>query len=302
MHLTTRFPRPSLTTRIMVSGITILVLTGLTLGDGSVFAADSPPLLIVPPSKVTLHLAVPLPEGVKLQRADTWQLVEIELPEVRTPAQLVPAIAADGTAAERGGRLVADILPRKGVSQPRRFRLERAKAAAVDAAKGFQLEDLDNKSLKLSDGDSPLLVYNYGVITNESVPEGNHLRSRGCYVHPLWGLHGEVLTDDFPKDHYHHHGVFWTWPHIGIEETEYNLWAGDKIKDEFVRWICRETGPVAAVLAVENGWFVGQRKVMIERGRTRSRASRDRSTSSSPGSRSRGRSRFGAPGARAMVG
>jgi hypothetical protein len=81
----------------------------------------------------------------------------------------------------------------------------------------------------------------------------------------LWGLNGEVLTDDFPADHYHHHGVFWTWPHIGIEGKEYDLWAGDQIEDRFVRWITRQTGPVAAVLAVENGWFVGQRKVMIER-------------------------------------
>ena len=84
-------------------------------------------------------------------------------------------------------------------------------------------------------------------------------------MHPLWGLNGEVLTDDFPKDHYHHHGVFWTWPHVGIDGKEHNLWAGDTIHDRFVRWIAREAGPAAAVLGVENGWFVGEKKVMIER-------------------------------------
>jgi hypothetical protein len=134
-----------------------------------------------------------------------------------------------------------------------------------NAGKGFQFTAVDDKSLKLTDGDAPVLVYNHGLITSERVPEKDRRRSRACYVHPLWGLNGEVLTDDFPKDHYHHHGIFWTWPHIGIDGKEYNLWDGDNIHDKFVRWIAREVGPVAAVLAVENGWFVGDKKVMIER-------------------------------------
>ena len=61
-----------------------------------------------------------------------------------------------------------------------------------------------------------MLVYNHGVITDEKVPAKDARRSRACYIHPLWGLNGEVLTDDFPKDHYHHHGVFWAWPHVEI--------------------------------------------------------------------------------------
>lgn len=81
----------------------------------------------------------------------------------------------------------------------------------------------------------------------------------------MHGLDGEVLTDDFPLDHYHHHGIFWTWPHVEIAGHEYNVWTGADIDNRFVRWIARQTGPVAAVLAVENGWFVGEKKVMIER-------------------------------------
>jgi hypothetical protein len=52
---------------------------------------------------------------------------------------------------------------------------------------------------------------------------------------------------------------------VRIEGEQYDLWAGAKIQDRFVRWLCRETGPTAAVLAVENAWFVGGRKVMTER-------------------------------------
>ncbi|GAG17536.1 unnamed protein product, partial [marine sediment metagenome] len=74
------------------------------------------------------------------------------------------------------------------------------------------------------------------------------------------------LTDDFPRDHYHHHGVFWAWPYVGVGKKTYNLWwHGGGIAPKFVRWLDRQTGPVAAILGVENGWFVGEKKVMIER-------------------------------------
>jgi hypothetical protein len=129
----------------------------------------------------------------------------------------------------------------------------------------FQFRDLNDKSIELREGDRPVFAYNHGVITNPKVPAKDARRSRACYVHPLYGLDGEVLTDDFPKDHYHHHGIFWAWPHVGIDGKEYDLWVYNNIQQRFVRWIAREAGPVAAVLAVENGWFVGDKKVMIER-------------------------------------
>lgn len=40
--------------------------------------------------------------------------------------------------------------------------------------------------------------------------DGGHTRAN--YIHPLFDLRGEqVLTEDFPDDHRHHRGVFWTW-------------------------------------------------------------------------------------------
>ena len=110
-----------------------------------------------------------------------------------------------------------------------------------------------------------MLVYNHGVVTGEKVPASDSRRSRACYIHPLWGLNGEVLTDDFPKDHYHHHGVFWAWPHVEIENEKHDLWMYKDIAPRFVRWLGRDSGSLVAELGVENGWFVGDRKVMIER-------------------------------------
>ena len=42
---------------------------------------------------------------------------------------------------------------------------------------------------------------------------------RSNYIHPLYTLDGQILTEDFPQDHPHHRGVFWAW---------HQLYIGDK--------------------------------------------------------------------------
>ena len=133
----------------------------------------------------------------------------------------------------------------------------------------FAFREINDKSLGLFDGGKPVLVYNHGVITDPRVPKDDPRRGRSCYVHPVHGLNGEVLTGDFPKDHYHHHGVFWGWPHIEIDGRECDLWTGRGIQQRFVRWIERRVEPAEAVLAVENGWYVGEKKAMVEQVRIR---------------------------------
>jgi len=151
----------------------------------------------------------------------------------------------------------------QGAAGVRRFRVEAA--VKKNDAPAFRFREIDDKSLELLDGDKPVLVYNHGVITNEKIPKNDLRRSRACFAHPIYGLNGEVLTESFPKDHWHHHGLFWAWPHVSIEGKQYDLWVYNNIQQRFVRWICRQSGPVAALLAAENGWFVGDKKVMIER-------------------------------------
>ncbi|MCM4154852.1 DUF6807 family protein [Gramella sp. AN32] len=50
-----------------------------------------------------------------------------------------------------------------------------------------------------------------------SLPYGNSEFTRANYIHPLYGLDGEVLTEDFPEDHPHHHGIFWAWHQLYAE-------------------------------------------------------------------------------------
>src|SRR6516225_6770465 len=95
-----------------------------------------------------------------------------------------------------------------------------AAAAAPGPTTRFRFADVDRTALGLWEGDQLVLVYNHGERTKEGVPAD---RQRSTYIHPLYGLDGEVLTDDFPRDHYHHRGLFWAWPHVRVGSKEYDL-------------------------------------------------------------------------------
>ena len=133
-------------------------------------------------------------------------------------------------------------------------------------AEPFSLKEKNGRTVVVSEGKKPVLAYNFGETECKQLKKTDQRRSRGCYIHPLWDLEGkQIITDNYPRDHRHHHGVFWTWPHVKIDGKEYNLWIDDgKINDRFVRWIEKKVTDKEARLAVENGWFVGDKKVMKE--------------------------------------
>jgi len=222
-------------------------------------AADA--VLRVASSQVELPIAVELPAGVAVDAALPWRLVE-EGSDAWVHAQIGAVPGAEGAAAADRQRVLAVIPPGGDGVQTRSFRLT---AASEGAAAAFEFRETSPTSLELGEGGRPVFVYHQGVITREDLPQQEHRRSRSCYIHPLYGLSGEVLTDDFPRDHYHHHGVWWAWPHVLVDQQGHSLWDGSTIKQTFHKWLVREAGPVAAVLAVENGWYVGDELVMVER-------------------------------------
>jgi hypothetical protein len=232
--------------------------------------AETTPVLTVPASPQELTVTVPLPKGadtgpVRTGSARRWRLIEEGQLQAYIPVEQVAKPNADGTQSN-DSELLAVIPPGKTPAGVRRFRLEPAPERADQRPKtGFALKPLNDKSLELRDGDRPVLVYNFGTVTRDWVPAKDNRRSRGCYVHPLYGLNGEVLTESAPKDHYHHNGIFWAWPHVAIGGHQYDLWTYKDIQQKFVRWLAQQPGPLAATIGVENGWFVGDRKVMIER-------------------------------------
>ncbi len=134
--------------------------------------------------------------------------------------------------------------------------------AGVLCAQGpFVFRDIEGRSLALTEQGRPVFIYNYGLMRKEGAPAD---RARCCYMHPVYAPDGTAVTDDFPRDHYHHRGISWMWPIVRLEGAEYDLWTLKGIRHEFVRWTAREAGARRARLGIENGWYTGDRRVLKE--------------------------------------
>jgi hypothetical protein len=82
----------------------------------------------------------------------------------------------------------------------------------------------------------------------------NGLYPRANYVHPLYGLEGEILTEDFPEDHLHHRGIFWAWHQLYANGQK----AGDGWECKGISWNIKDMEHKAsvdhAVLKVRLTW------------------------------------------------
>ena len=83
----------------------------------------------------------------------------------------------------------------------------------------LRLERHDNGFLFL-DAERPVLFHQ---LKPKSL---NGQSERANYIHPLYGLDGEILTEDFPVDHIHHRGIFWAWHQVLVK--------GHKISDSWL--------------------------------------------------------------------
>jgi hypothetical protein len=125
----------------------------------------------------------------------------------------------------------------------------------------FRFDEEKDGAVKLWDGKQPVLVYHSELVKRAGAAA---VGNRASYVHPVYGLDGEVITDDFPKDHYHHHGLFWGWPHVVIGGKDYDFWKMKGTDILFKRWVKKDAGKDVAVLGVENEWLVGEKPVVRE--------------------------------------
>ena len=74
--------------------------------------------------------------------------------------------------------------------------------------------------MQKKDGGFLFTENNENVLFYQRDPKNQDGKYERCnYIHPLWGIDGTVLTEDFPADHLHHRGIFWAW---------HQVWIGDK--------------------------------------------------------------------------
>jgi len=82
-------------------------------------------------------------------------------------------------------------------------------------------ENAQTGQVVITESGKPVLQYNYktvqppdGYLDKVRPDSRKYAMPRSNYIHPLYGLDGEVLTEDWSIDHPHHRGIYWAWPEV----------------------------------------------------------------------------------------
>ena len=168
----------------------------------------------------------------------------------------------------------AVILMPEGDSGLRRFKLIESETPFNETISVNR--DQESGQFMFNEAGKKILQYNYETVYEKDVvrssqePLEEHIRTetdtfvtvsiyavpRSNYIHPLYGLEGEMLTRDWPDGgHPHHRGIYWAWP-----EVEYGSELGDphalqRIFSRPTGEISYVNGPVFAQLNAENLWM-----------------------------------------------
>jgi hypothetical protein len=79
---------------------------------------------------------------------------------------------------------------------------------------------------------------------------------RSNYIHPLYGLEGEMLTRDWPEGgHPHHRAIFWAWPEVEYGSERRDIYALQGVFARPTGKIEYISGPVFGQIAAENLWM-----------------------------------------------
>ncbi len=125
----------------------------------------------------------------------------------------------------------------------------------------FAFKEVNDAGLELTDGGKPVFVYNFGMISSDV----KGAVTRSCYLHPVYAPNGVLITDDFNPNHQHHRGISWMWQDITVDGRNGDIWTLKKgFQERFVRFKAQEANGPTAKLAVENGWFDGEKKFVKE--------------------------------------
>jgi len=139
-------------------------------------------------------------------------------------------------------RRAAFVLPRVGAGEHRRLTIEpaldRRPRPVVEA-----MRQPDRVELRVDQ--RPLLVYRSEKTALPSADAKPILR-RGGYVHPVLTPQGRMVTDDYPPNHLHHHGIWAAWSKTNVQGRHPDFWnmAAGTGTVEFESIIDTWSGPV----------------------------------------------------------
>lgn len=133
-------------------------------------------------------------------------------------------------------------------------------SAAVLSAGDFAWRDIAGAMVLTEDGKTAL-AYKHAAALAPGAPED---RRRCCYLFPVMTPAGVSPLDDFPADHYHHRGLFWSWPVVEAEGQRYDIWLVKGIAARTIGPVSARIANGRAYLEAKNGWFAGERQLVNE--------------------------------------
>jgi len=91
---------------------------------------------------------------------------------------------------------------------------------------------------------------------NDTTTSSIYAVPRSDYIHPLYGLNGEMLTRDWPDGgHPHHRGIFWAWPEVEYRAKRADIYALQRVFARPTGNVELKSGPVFAEINAENLWM-----------------------------------------------
>jgi hypothetical protein len=116
---------------------------------------------------------------------------------------------------------------------------------------GLHFKQEDGKVL-LYDGDE--LIFSYQVETKSH--QGQYPRAN--YIHPLNDFAGNSITEDFPEDHLHHRGIFWTWHQLYLDgQSVADPWMCEDISWK-VHNVKHQIKKEKAIITATVDWLIGE--------------------------------------------
>jgi len=92
----------------------------------------------------------------------------------------------------------------------------------------FRITETDQK-IEVREDTNIVFIYQKKPKTLDGVYVCNN------YIHPLYNLNGDVLTEEFPPDHPYHRGVFWAWHQLYVDGRRLgDGWTNDSIAQDVV--------------------------------------------------------------------
>lgn len=116
-----------------------------------------------------------------------------------------------------------------------------------------------DQGYQLTEDGAPRLFYQSATKSQD----GKYPRAN--YIHPLYDVKGEIISEDFPSDHLHHRGIFWTWHQLYVDGKR----VADPWISEGISWNVTQVNPIVingeqAKLEATVQWIVDEKAVVEE--------------------------------------